>query len=327
MDMQEILDKMKSVGMSKSEEVPEPVTESPEEMIALLKKNAFGLKRVRDEYDRRRNSIEKDKARIQEKISEKYGKVLDPDLKEMRDLIDAARTLHTELGSGKGADIFKVFKAVFQNMCAKTIDLIPHKDYSNPGITCGKFGFGLKHNKVSRRVDGIDGMMRVLGKATEISTELNKFNHMKKWAAKLDLFKSLMPGDWIFKTHDATIELEQPVLIPHYGDFEIGKTLKLVFNEGYYGGYRSTQEAKLRNFMGLMYDNGKEDSDRRVEMFNIDVSRDSWENALVYMQLREEVKRRKGELISLVDTQLKTANEAVNKLQSAFIKDIMLNDV
>jgi len=320
MEMKEILDKMKSLGVATAAAVNGEV-ETADDAISSMKLNARRLKQAREEYDRQRNELDNEKERIKGKLSKKCNEVMKGDLKELHGLMLAAKSLHEQLGSGKGDEIYKVFKAIFQNMCAKTIDVHPHKDYNNPGVTVGKFGFGLKHNKVSRKVESVGGMMTVVKFATEISAELRKYHHMIKWAVKLDLFVSLLPGEWIFKSHDARLELQQPVLIPSYSDFEIGKFVKLAYNTGY--------QNDVRSFLMLEYDDGREPDKRRVQEFQLELSKNdlSWDTSIVWLQLRDELLQRKDELIALVDSQVTTANEAVGKLKSTFMKDIMLNDV
>ena len=161
------------------------------------------------ELDKLEKNCADDMTAYANKLLEQDGLLLDR-LKNMQNRISKIQSLKLH------QDIVDIFKTIFIKMCSRTTLVAGKADKSySEKITIGTTGFGLRFNKRSAEMKGINDLINVLSKKDEIITSMKGMRGMQLWITKFERFAKLVSCPEMFvRDSPVMLVLDRPVLLP-----------------------------------------------------------------------------------------------------------------
>jgi hypothetical protein len=294
----------------------------PELTLAELERLGLEMVAVRSEFEAKEANMTKNYTELAGKVILEYNAVSEKDLADLAKLHE----LVSSLGNEENEREFKrIFFAVFKNMCSTTVDVLKREEGEerHAGVTVGKFGFGIKRDKVSRAIEKISEVELILQYKDAIIKSMNEHKNLWRWADKLERFAAIVGDTKSLKCETyIDVPLNNQVVFKEYRRMQYSKILR--FSQG-----RSRySRMQTSSFFALVYtDVGSSDvgntSTKDINLTN----RSNEDGAICYMQLRKELFERLPEFEETVTKAIAKPKQVFAQLRDSFGKEIMLVEV
>jgi len=245
-----------------------------------------------------------------EEIVQEYNDALFADEDVLKTIYEAGVVLRDNSGDAKQDRLVKIFRAVFRNMQSRA-------ELVTKNITMGPIGFGIRDNKRSRQVETYNDVMSIFERRDEIIMGFLK-EGKAKWHRKFKRFCDLMPAESLFE-RDMTVQinLNAPIMCIENANLTIFDGLTLSGQHGSIG-------MELRDFSF-----GEDSSDFSSHNFSFEdgkIEDEGYAHAMMYLQLRDELRARAGELLEKARRKAAAEIESISKLEEEFGREILLED-
>ena len=293
----------------------------PELTLAELERLGLEMVAVRSEFEAKEAGMTKNYKELAGKVILEYNVVSEKDLADLAKLHE----LVSSLGNEENEREFKrIFFAVFKNMCPVTVDVLAKAEGEerHAGVTVGKFGFGIKRDKVSRAIEKMSEVELILRYKDAIIKSMNEHKNLWRWADKLERFAAIVGDTKSLKCETyIDVPLNNQVVFREYRRMQYSKILR--FSQDC-----SRYNRQQTSFFALVYtDVGSSDvgntSTKDINLTN----RSNEDGAICYMQLRKELFERLPEFEATVTKAIAKPKQVFAQLRDAFGKEIMLVEV
>jgi hypothetical protein len=285
-------------------------------IVSQLVSSGEAMIAARKEYEAKEGSLTEEYRVLSDDLRREFDKVVGGDkvrLAKLDKMSDGLRNGEME------SKVLELFTGIFKNMHSSTVTVLEKNDDvtngdRHPGVTVGKFGFGIKRNHVSRGVEKFSELRLIIKFKDEIVKGMFRYKNLFAWAEKLERFAKVV-GD--LKFVDEHLQLEFPL------------RTKVVFQQ-----YRRMQYSDMllvnantssrRSFLCLQYRDAGDSGDSTL---NVSLESSSTESMMCYMQLRDELFARLPEIEERVSSVVELPKRKLAELRDVFAKEVMLLEI